>query len=361
MNPMSRVDDKPATDRAVRPVRPWPKGRIVRLDHRSDVLRGNPWNDPADRQVPVYLPPGYSRSAEPYLALWDLAAFTNAGPGHLNWRSHGENLPDRLDRLIGEGSLPPLVVVMPDCYSSLGGNQYINSVGVGRYADYLVQELVPFVGQELNVAGDRGGRGLFGKSSGGYGALYHGMHFSETWGAVASHAGDVGFDLVYRPSLGTACATLADYGGDCEAFVSGFWRKNRPDRNDFTTLMILAMAASYDPDSNKPGHVRLPCDLRTCSLDAERWNRWLAHDPLCMPGHVIDGLRNLYALYIDVGRSDEYHIQFGSRAFCERLKSREIEFRYEEFDGTHSAIDWRLDHSLPFLAKALKKARGAAS
>jgi len=146
------------------------------------VLQDNPWDDPADRDLYLYLPYGYQESGVPYLALWDLAAFTNSGPGHLNWRNHGENLPQRLDRLIAAGSLPPVVVVFPDCYTSLGGNQYVNSPGLGQYADYLVEELVPFVGRRVNVIDGREGRGLFGKSSGGYGALYHAMQYPDTWG-----------------------------------------------------------------------------------------------------------------------------------------------------------------------------------
>jgi hypothetical protein len=89
------------------------------MPHRSTVLEDNPWNDPVERELAVYLPHGYSESAPPYIALWDLAAYTNAGPGHLNWRNHGENLAQRLDRLIGSDRMEPAVVVLPDCYTSL--------------------------------------------------------------------------------------------------------------------------------------------------------------------------------------------------------------------------------------------------
>jgi len=186
----------------------WPVGRVVYLHHRSSVLKGNPWQDPIERQFPVYLPAGYDERAEPYVCLWDLAAFTNSGPGHVAWRNHGVTLPERLDRLIGQALMPPVVVVMPDCYTSLGGNQYVNSASIGNYADYLVKELVPFVAVELNVINSASGRGVFGKSSGGYGALYHAMHFPQTWGAAASHAGDVGFDLVFRSTFPDTCLTL---------------------------------------------------------------------------------------------------------------------------------------------------------
>ncbi|MGH8034356.1 MAG: hypothetical protein ACREO9_03955, partial [Lysobacterales bacterium] len=127
------------------------KGSVICLAHQSEVLRANPWGDPVDRPVHVYLPAGYTDSAPPYIALWDLAAFSNSGHGHLNWRGHGENLPARLDRLIGTGCMPPVVVVLPDCYTSLGGNQYVNSVAVGQYADYLIDELLPFVTSRVNV------------------------------------------------------------------------------------------------------------------------------------------------------------------------------------------------------------------
>jgi enterochelin esterase-like enzyme len=166
-----------------RPKAEWPRGKIHTLRHQSGVLRDNPWGDPADRAVSVYLPHGYSESAAPYPALWDLAAYTSSGPAHLNWRNQGENLKQRLDRLIGLGKMDPVVVVIPDCYTSLGGNQYVNSPAVGRYADYLCAELLPFVDENLNVFKHRSGRALFGKSSGGYGAMYLAMHFPETWGA----------------------------------------------------------------------------------------------------------------------------------------------------------------------------------
>jgi S-formylglutathione hydrolase FrmB len=334
----------------------WPAGRIVRRPHRSEVLAGNPWGDPIDREVAVYLPHGYDETAGPYVALWDLAAYTNAGPGHLNWRNHGENLQARLDRLIGSEAMAPAVVVIPDCYTSLAGNQYVNSASVGRYADYLVEELVPFVESEFNLVGDRRGRALFGKSSGGYGALYHAMVYPDTWGAAASHAGDVGFDLLFQGEFPTVCAALSAPDVDAEDFIRAFWRKNRPTGRDFTVMMLLAMAASYDPDPDRPDRIRLPFDLRTCEIDPERWRAWLRFDPLEMLDSHADALRSLHGLWIDVGVYDQYYIQYGTRRFTDRLREMEIDHHYEEFEGTHSSIDWRLDRSLPFLAHALKMA-----
>jgi S-formylglutathione hydrolase FrmB len=345
-------------DSGVEPIRPradWPQGRIARLQHRSEVLAGNPWGDPVERELAVYLPQEYSDSAEPYVTLWDLAAYTNSGLGHLNWRNHGENLVARLDRLIGTGAMDPAVVVIPDCYTSLGGNQYVNSPAVGRYADYLIGELAPLVEREFNVIEGREGRALFGKSSGGYGALYHAMRYPDSWAAVASHAGDMGFDLLFRGEFPLACTVLSPFREDFTAFIRAFWRKNRPNGRDFTVMMLLAMAASYDPDPERPERIQMPFDLRTCEIDTERWARWLAFDPLVMLEQHGDALRSLSGLYIDVGQYDQYHIQYGTRRFTDRLRQLEIDHHYEEFDGTHSSIDWRLDLSLPYLVRALKK------
>lgn len=332
----------------------WPSGSIQRFAHRSVVLADNPWGDRCDRELCVYLPPDYGESGAPLASLWDFAAFTNSGPGHLNWRHHGENLHQRLDRLIGAGLMPPVVVAMPDCYTSLGGNQYLNSPSVGRYADYILLELLPLLEQRVNVASEASRRGAFGKSSGGYGALTQAMRSPGVWGAVACHAGDVGFETVYRRDFPVACGVLDRVDWDIEGFLRGFWASPRPTRADYTTLMVLAMAASYDPDPDAPRRIRLPFTPRTCELIPERWANWMAHDPLVLvEGHgaALTGLR---ALYLDAGTRDEYHIQYGTRALSARLERLGIDHHFEEFEGGHTGTDWRLDISLPFIARALE-------
>ena len=331
----------------------WPQGKIVCFKHHSKVLQDNIWSDPAQRDFNVYLPPGYSEPGSAYAVLWGLAGFTNTGPGFLNWRSQGENLPQRLDRLIGTGEMPPVVVAMPDCYSSLGGNQFINSPSVGRYADYIVDELVPFLSEHVNVIDDRAGRGVFGKSSGGYGALVHAMYYPDTWGGVASHAGDIGFELLFRPEFPRAAAVLSALGGDPYRFLQNFWNKKMPGSPDYSTLLTVAMAASYDPGDTPESAIRLPFDLHTCELDAERWGQWLRHDPLNLLESHVSQLASLKMLYMDVGNRDQYNIQYGTRVFVKRLEKLGIGHHFEEFDGTHSSMDWRLDFSLPMLARAL--------
>lgn len=331
----------------------WPQGEVRRVEHQSRLLEGNPWEDPTVRDLCVYLPPGYSDNHKPYPVLWDLAAFTNSGLGHVGWRHRGENLPQRLDRLIAGGEMPPVVVAMPDCYTSLGGNQYLNSAAVGPYADYLSEELVPFLSERFNVIDSAAGRGAFGKSSGGYGALVLALLYPGLWGAVASHSGDMGFEWVYRPTFPVSCRVLERYQGDPEAFLQAFWSRRKVGGDEYSTLLTLAMAASYDPDSRAPGKIRLPFTLDTCEIIPERWQRWLEFDPIHLLESHGNSLRELRALHIDVGNRDEYHIQFGTRKFAARLEELGIQHHFEEFEGTHRDLDWRLDLSLPLLARAL--------
>ena len=51
--------------------------------------------------------------------------------------------------------------------------------------------------------------------------------------------------------------------------------------------------------------------------------------------------------------NDQFNLVYGARRFKRRLDQLAIPHRYEEFDDNHSAVDYRMDESLPFLAKAL--------
>src|SRR5216684_4038563 len=81
--------------------------------------------------------------------------------------------------LMREQKMGPAIIVFPDCFTALGGNQYVNSSAIGDYADYLTREIVPFVDREFRTLAAREHRGCFGKSSGGYGAILHGMRHAD--------------------------------------------------------------------------------------------------------------------------------------------------------------------------------------
>ena len=331
--------------------RDLPRGRIERLEIESEALQGNLQGDPNRRELHVYLPPGRADGAGLPL-LVDLVGFTGSGMSHTNWRNFGENLPERLDRLIGEGAMGPVIVAFPDCFSRLGGNQYINSAALGRYEDYLLQEVVPLVERRF-FCGGAGRRGVFGKSSGGYGAIVHAMRHGGFWSAAACHSGDMAFELVYGCDIPATLNELAKHGRSIPAFLAHFEKAPKPTDREVHTLMFLAMAATYDPDPSQPFGIRLPCDPETAELIPERWANWLAHDPVMLAERSVESLKRLKGLFIECGDRDQYHLHYGSRRLHRILDRLGVAHVYEEFPDDHSNIDYRMDRSLPFLERAL--------
>lgn len=327
-----------------------PAGTVTRVVVESDLLKDNVLGDPHVRAIDVYLPAGHDGAGLPLLV--DLAGYTGSGLSHTNWKNFGENVPERLDRLIGAGEMAPCVVAFPDGFTRLGGNQYVNSAVMGPWEDVLITEFVPALETHFSCGGV-GRRGVFGKSSGGYGAIVHALRHNEFWAAAACHSGDMDFELCYARDFPDALRALARHGG-VKAFIEQLEQSPKPSGKDIHVLMSLAMAASYDPAPDEPFGVRLPVTLDTCERIEERWANWIAFDPLTLVETHHEGLHRLKALFIDCGDIDQYDLVYGARRLHRRLTDLGVDHRYEEFPDDHSGIDYRMDVSLPYLAGALR-------
>ncbi len=357
----------------------WQPGQLVTLEHNSRVLKDNALKDPADRPLQVWLPPHYNQQVRRrFPVLYDFVGYTGSGQSHTNWRNFDENVPERAARLIHQRKMAPAILVFPDCFTALGGNQYINSSAIGRYADYLTREIVPFVDREFRTLADRDSRACFGKSSGGYGAIIHGMKYSDTWGAIADHSGDAYFDFVYRADWPNTLNRLADFrrtnrkpgkvnvltmeagatrgvdDGRIKNFLNYIYSTEKLSDKDVHALMNLCMAASYDPDPRAANGFRIPFNLETGELLPHRWKRWLAHDPINLVSQFSQQLKSLRGIWMDCGWRDQYNIHYGMRILSKHMLKKGISHTYEEFDDTHSSIDYRMDRSLNFLSRVLK-------
>ncbi|WP_223789310.1 alpha/beta hydrolase [Marinicella meishanensis] len=329
----------------------YPAGTIDHLEITSELLKNNPLGDPRRRRVPVYLPPGYD-AQQAYPVMYYLAAYTNSGQGMVAWRAFGESFPERLNRLIAEGQMGPTIVVFPECFTRLGGNQYLDAPGMGAYASHIHQELIPLVEQMYAVKPGAEHRAVLGKSSGGFAAIRFAMDFPGQWGAVANQSGDAGFDLLYQRDFPAVADVLAQFDGDVKKLVKRFWKSKKIMGSHILAMMHICMAATYD-EANVDDWV-LPFDLQTCALDEVRWQRWLAHDPVQRVDQSIPALRQLKGLFMDCGFRDQYFIHYGMRQLSKKLEKADIEHTYNEFNGTHSGIDYRLDESLPFLYEKIQ-------
>ncbi|MBK9385836.1 MAG: enterochelin esterase [Planctomycetes bacterium] len=326
------------------------RGRVEHFELESRHLASNLLGDPARRSIAVYLPPGYDASTQRYPLCVGLAAFTGSGLKYLAWSAFGETLPQRLERLVAEGRMGPVVLALPDAFTSLGGNQYVDSPAMGHWERWLLEDALPAIEARYRVHREPARRVIFGKSSGGYGALWHALRHGSQWGAAICHSGDLGFELLYARDFATTLDVLARHGGSIETFLAKLAREPKLSGGDFHALMVLAMGASYDPDPSAPKGIRLPVDPHTAELVAERWERWLAFDPVCAieTPRAQESLGSLRALFLDCGRRDQYLLHYGLRRFTRRLSALGIAHEHQEFDDDHSGIDYRLDVSLPW-------------
>lgn len=336
-----------------RPSRP-PGGRIVRLAVDSQCLRGNPLGDPSQRELPVYLPPGYDEEpARRFPVAFYLAGYMGVGASKLSWKAWGRDFTARLDSMIHSGELGPLIVAFPDCFTLLGGSQYINSSVVGRYDDHLNDELIPLLDRSFRTLASRDSRAVLGKSSGGFGAIVQGMLHPESWGAVACHSGDSAFDLCFLTDMPGTLNEIAK-AGSVASFLEKFFSKEKHSSAASHTMMSLAMAACFDPLPDHPDGFVLPVSLETGELIPERWQRWMEWDPVRMIPQHAEALRSLRYLLIDCGTRDQYHLHFGARQMHAALQRLDISCEFDEFADNHSGIDYRIEFSLPRIYSSLE-------
>jgi S-formylglutathione hydrolase FrmB len=337
---------------------PWsfePAGRFDEHTISSRALLGNALDDPADRPLWVYLPPGYDDDPEArFASVYVIQGLT----GQLDmWRNRSpfrQNFPELADALFARGEAPPVVVVWVDCWTSLGGSQFLDSPGTGNYLTYLCDEVVPFVDERYRTIPDRDHRGIQGKSSGGYGAMVVPMLRPDLWGGLATHAGDALFETCYLPEFRESARVLRDeYDGSFE----NFWKdlRSRPAMSkdsDGHLLNDWCMAACYSTDLD--GTVRLPFDSATGELIPEVWDRWLQLDPVRMVASHADDLRSMRAIYIDAGKKDQWFLDLGAEAFRRELEKIGVtDVFFELFDATHMGIEYRYPLSLKYLAERL--------
>jgi hypothetical protein len=339
---------------------PWHRPLRGTLDERvvdSVALRDNRLGDPSVRPLYVYSPPGAGAQDVPLPVIYLIQGFTGQVDMWRNRSWHRPSVIELIDQLFSDATVPPCRVAMVDCWTSLGGSQFVDSPGTGRYHTYLCEEVVAFVDAGYATLAHRDHRAVTGKSSGGYGAMITPMLRPDVFGALATHAGDALFELCYWKDVPDVVRALRDrYGGSYERYLAE--RLTRPvmtDPADAALLNMWAMAAAYSADAD--GTINLPFDITSGRMIAEVWDRWLAHDPVRMvPAHA-DALRSLRGIYIDAGTHDEYFLDLGAVGFRDALAGIGVtDVRFELFAAGHGGIEYRYPLALRYLAERISAA-----
>lgn len=338
--------------------RSGPAGRVVPVRFESKVLKGNPLGDPFVRTVPVYLPPGYDDPRavrRRYPSVYVLTGFTGRGTMLLNDSGWTEPLHLRLDRLIAAKKIQPMIAVMPDGFTRYGGSQYLDSSAHGGYETHLVRELVPYVDRAFRTKPEARHRAVLGKSSGGFGAIVHGLRHPDVFGALADHSGDAAFEYSYLPDFPSVVRAISKYGS-LTNWWAAFQKAPKKGHDWLKVLNIVAMAAAYSPNPKQPLRVDLPFDLETGEIDEKTWRRWLAWDPVRMVAHEAryrKAAKQLRLVFVDAGTRDEWNLDLGARMLARELKKAGARVVHEEFDDGHMDISYRYDRSLEALSKVL--------
>jgi Putative esterase len=319
----------------------------------SDLLTGNPLEDPAQRPLWVYSAPG--TGDDPVPTVYVIQGYTGQVDMWNNRTPFELTMIERLDAMFAGVDCPPAIVAFVDAWTTYGGSQFINSSSTGPYMDYLCDEIVPFVDSRYPVLPGRDHRGLTGKSSGGYGAMVVPMLRPDVFGALASHAGDALFDVCYL-GFGDVARKLRDkFDGSYDVF---FERLAASDHMDWDTfgepVEYYGYASCYSPDPQRPGKALLPFEIATGRIVDDVWEQWLDWDPVRMAPRHADALRSMRRVYLDAGRSDEYFLDLGAQAFSHELDKLGVEHTLELFEGKHGGLTYRYPGAIRELVLALR-------
>jgi S-formylglutathione hydrolase FrmB len=133
------------------------------------------------RDVPytVYLPADYNVSERTYPVVYLLHGLSGDNTQWLQW---GE-INRYADKAIADGTIPPMILIMPDARRSW----YVNSHdGKVKYEDFFIREFMPVVEKTYRIKAEKAYRGVAGLSMGGFGALLYALKYPGLFAAAGA-------------------------------------------------------------------------------------------------------------------------------------------------------------------------------
>jgi enterochelin esterase-like enzyme len=305
-------------------------------------LAGNLAGDAADREVSVYLPPGYAKQTQRrYPVLYLLHGFTD---NDAQWfgraGKHFVHVPNAVDEAFAAG-VPEMIVVMPNGFTRYQGSMYSSSAVNGDWDTFISRDLVQFIDGKYRTLARPESRGLAGHSMGGYGTLRLGMLRPGV------------FSALYALS---PCCLAPNVQPDPRMFEGAARVKSLDEipPADFFTKAMLASAAAWSPNPKKPPmFIDLP--LADGKVVPEILAEWSANAPIAMFHAHIPALRSYRALVIDSGDQDGF-IAPTVVKMHEMLDEYGIAHGFEIYPGDHlNRIHERLvTKVLPFFGQHLQ-------
>jgi len=320
---------------------PAAKGTIERIVVHGKSLEGNLESDSPDRDVTVYLPPGYaSDQSRRFPVVYLLHGY---GGREDTFTSRLANLQESGDRLAAAQGFSSAIVVTPSAYTLHKGSMYSSSPTTGDWEKFIAEDLVAYMDKNYRTLPSRLSRGLAGHSMGGYGALKIGMKRPDVFGSLY---------------IMSACCLAANRNPQPEAIKAAEAIRTREQAEEaarapgFGPSVLLASAAAWSPNpKNPPLFLDLP--VKDGKVRPEIVEKWAANAPLEMLDKHVANLHRYYAIAIEIGTKDSLLAQ--NQQLHAALQKRRIPHYYEEYDGDHTnKVRERIERNvLPFFSRNL--------
>lgn len=323
--------------------KPQPKGTVQRIKVHGKSLEGNLEGDSPDRDVTIYLPPGYDANRNHrYPVVYLLHGYlltdqywTGAGVSGPGVNMPGADLPAAMDNLIARGVAKPMIVAMPNAYSVYAGSMYSSSVTTGDWETYIAEDLVAYMDTHYRTIPERLSRGLAGHSMGGYGAI-----------RIAMKRPDV-FSSLYIMS---ACCLI---NNPLPAPPPNS-KQNNTTSGAGPLQINSAWSAAFSPNpKNPPNYFDEPTkDGQAQPLVIAKWH---AASPLAMIDQYVVNLRKYHAIMADVGLQDGLAGQ--NKQLDQMMTDFGITHAFETYEGEHAnRIPQRIESTvLPFFSRNLSR------
>ena len=319
---------------------PVPGAKPVTVEHievHSAAIAGNLEGESADRDVIVFLPPGYYQDkSRHYPVVYALHGFF-IGAGQWTQEIH---VPQTIEDAFAKGSRP-MIVVLPDSKTVYGGSMYSSSATTGDFERFIAHDLVTYVDAHYRTIPERLSRGLAGHSMGGYGAARIGMKHPDVFGSL----------YIMSPCC-LSLSTVKPMDAATEKAVRALKSPADSAALPWYVRPQLALAAAWSPDpKNPPLYLDLPYENGAAQADVLA--RWSANEPPVFIDQYIDNLREYRAIAMDVGDQDP--LRFDATKLHGILDRYGITNSFAIYRGTHtSAVAYRFqDHVLPFFSRTL--------
>ncbi|UCD30561.1 MAG: hypothetical protein JSV03_08880 [Planctomycetota bacterium] len=327
-------------------------GTVVTTELTSPALEGSILGTPATRQARVYLPPGYDTSDKPYPVLYYLHGAFGDEYTFESFAGH-----ETADRLIGDGEMQEMIIVGVDGSGGQPLSSYVNSELNGNFEDYIVRDVVNHIDATFRTIGMRDGRGIFGASMGGYGAMRYAMIHADVFGAAYSIS--TGFPSFSRPEswlyLGEDEAVFLDTPNAGED-LAGVQTPSDFGEGVLRNA-VFGWASAFSPNlDNPPLFVDLPFELPTLKTVPEVREKWLEYDPFTLLRDHASELSSLRGFALAVGDRDIARANLAdSQAFHEALLDAGVPHQFEVFSGGHIGDERieRIGLAMIFLSESL--------